>query len=225
MPPFRTLQTEILEDLPPNDLRFLFANAPKVVVPARSVLFTPEDAGQTLFHLVRGKVDLFRLTRDGKRLVTRQVMPGSVFGVMRILGQPNRGNFAEAIDKSVLQSTTRALVLDAFRARPELALRLLDHLGSRLSEVEERLVAVAFSPLPVRLAHYLLNRLETSPDTVDTVAGISHAEVADTIGASRQSVTSTLNLMKKQGLVQIERRRIRIIDRKRLEEILSTGAR
>ncbi|MBI3743871.1 MAG: Crp/Fnr family transcriptional regulator [Chloroflexi bacterium] len=214
---YQAAESSVLSGLTPTDLTSLFSESRTITVPSGTRLFSPDDDGETLLWLLEGKVDLFRLSRDGKRLVTRQIKPGSVFGVMRMVGHPDWGNFAEAIEESTIRAATKEEVSRLLATRPGLALRLLEVLGNRLSEVEQRLVAIAFSPITVRLADYLLTSANTSDSTVD---GISHAEIADTIGACRQSVTSTLSLWKRGGVVQTQRRRIQIVNRRALEKIV-----
>lgn len=57
-----------------------------------TILFTPEDSGERLYILKKGLVNLYRITLDGKRLVTRQILPGQIFGIMGLLGQTMQGS-------------------------------------------------------------------------------------------------------------------------------------
>ena len=185
--------------------------------PAGSIIFSPEDAStERLYILKRGRVDRYRLTPGGKRLITRRISPGAAFGVMGLLGRSMQGNFAQAAEDSVIYVITREDVLALLKRRPDLTLRILEIVGNRLRLLEERLLEAVYSPVIVRLASFLLSN-------ADSISGelpdITHEEIGNTIGAVRQTVSETLGIMRKQGLVQTGPRRIRIIDRRGIEKI------
>ena len=97
----------------------------------------PEDSTERLYILKQGRVDLFLVTASGKRLVTRQILPGSVFGIMGLLGQTMQGSFAEATEDSTICVITREDVLALLKHWPGVALRLLEIVGNRLRLLEE----------------------------------------------------------------------------------------
>lgn len=178
----------------------------------------PEDSScERLYILQQGRVDLYRLTASGKRLVTRQILPGSVFGVRGLLGRIMQKNFAEAVEDSIISIITQEQVLALLKHRPELTLRILEMVCNRLYLLEERLVETVYNPVSVRLAYFLL----TNANSVSGVlTHITHEQIGNTIGAVRQTVTETLSLMRKQGLVMTKPKQIQIINRHGLEEII-----
>jgi CRP/FNR family cyclic AMP-dependent transcriptional regulator len=201
------------------ELGFFFDNAEKQHYPAGTTLFSPEDSGERLYILRQGLVDLFRVTSSGKRLVTRQILPGSIFGIMGLLGQSTQGNFAEAAEDSTICVVTQDDVLETLKQHPDVTLNLLEIVGKRLRLIEERLVETAYSPVRVRLAHFLLTNADSASGTL---SNLTHEEIGDAIGAVRQTVTETLGLLRKQGLVQTKLKQIRIINRHGLEEIVKS---
>ncbi len=110
-------------------------------------------------------------------------------------------------------------IFEILKQRPEVSLRLLEVVGTRLRLIEERLVEATYSPVRVRMAHFLL----TNADLISGVLNnITHEEIGDIIGAARQTVTETLNLLQNQGFISIKPKKIRIVDRPGLEEIVSS---
>ncbi|MBI4311283.1 MAG: winged helix-turn-helix domain-containing protein [Chloroflexi bacterium] len=107
------------------------------------------------------------------------------------------------------------------KEHPEVALRVLEALGNRLKALDERLEQVAFSPVKVRLAAFLL---DTADPTTGAVAGLSHAEVGDTIGALRQTVTESLGAMEREGLLTVSQKLVRIVDRPGLQALVTGEA-
>ncbi len=210
---------EVRHRIEAKEFGLFFDNVEEETYPAGTLLFTPEEAVERLYILRHGRVDLFRVTRSGKRLVTRQIQLGSVFGDMGLLGQTTQGDYAETIEKSIIASATRDDILQILRQHPEVSLRLLEVVGTRLRLIEERLVEASYSPVRVRIAHFLL----TNADPISGVLiNFTHEEIGDIIGAARQTVTETLNLLENQGYISIVPKKIKVINRRGLEEIFNS---
>ena len=206
------------EALGPREMASFLAEAHLQTYPAGSIIFSPEDAStERLYILKQGRIDRYRLTAGGKRLVTRRIIPGMVFGVMGLLGRTMQGNFAQAAEDSLIYVVTRENVLALLRRRPDLTLRMLEIVGNRLRLLEERLLEAVYSPVMVRLASYLLSNADP---TSGELPEITHEEIGNTIGAVRQTVTETLAIMRKRGLVETGQKRVRVIDRRGLEKIV-----
>jgi len=208
--------TDLFQGIDSSELSTLFEDVELQTCPAGTILFTPEDPCEVLYILREGRVELYRITASGKRLVTGQIMPGSVFGVMGLLGQSIEGDFAETTEDSSICTLTRDDVLRVLKRRPDIALRMLEIVGNRLRLLEERFVEAVYSPVEVRLAHFLLTYADSASGDL---ANITHEEIGDTIGAVRQTVTETLGLMRKRGLIRTGPRHIQIIDRHGLKAI------
>ncbi|MFC2039518.1 Crp/Fnr family transcriptional regulator [Chloroflexota bacterium] len=89
-------------------------------------------------------------------------------------------------------------------------------MGNRLRLVEERLMEMLYSPVSMRLVHFLLGNVD--PDS-GVLTDVSHEEIGDIIGAVRQTVTEALSHVRKQGLILTGQKWVQIIDRQGLEEI------
>jgi len=209
-------EADIFKGIEPAELGMLFDDMEQQFYPAGTILFMPEDSSERLYILRQGQVDIYLLTSAGKRLVTRRILPEMVFGMMGILGQTMQGNFAETIEDSIVCMITREDVLALLKRQPDVALHILEIVGNRLRLLEERLMETAYSPVIIRLAHFLLTNADP---TSGLLSDITHEEIGDTIGAVRQTVTETLSRMRKQGLILTRPKQIQIINRHNLEEI------
>jgi CRP-like cAMP-binding protein len=101
--------------------------------------------------------------------------------------------------------------------KPKVALRIFEELGSRLKETESRLEEIAFKGIPARLASYLLQLSDEQGS--DTITGMTHQDLGEQIGTYRETTTQTLNTFKADGLIDIGRKRITILDRAGLERV------
>jgi len=179
------------------------------------IFYMPEDSGEVLFLLKKGRVQLYRLSPSGKKLVVATLGPGAIFGEMSLVGQGMHNTFAEAIDECMLCVMSRADVERLMREKPEVALRFMESLGGRLTQMERRLEDIAFKSIPARLASLLL-RL-ASEEKGNQVTGYTHQDLGEMLGTYRETITQTLNEFKADGLVEIGRKKVILLDEERLD--------
>jgi CRP/FNR family transcriptional regulator, cyclic AMP receptor protein len=182
-----------------------------------NVFYMPDETGEVLFLLKKGTVQLYRLTPEGKKIVVAMLGPGSLFGEMSLIGQGMHSTFAEAVDECKLCVMSRSDVERLMREKPQVALRIVEALGSRLVQMERQIEDVAFKSIPARLASLLLRLADEQSS--DTIKGYTHQDLADMVGTYRETVTLTLNELKADGLLEIGRKRVLLKDRAALEQI------
>ena len=208
---------ELFRDLSDRDRMELERMTTLTNVPRGRVFYQPEDVSEVLFLVKQGQVQLYRISPEGKKLVIAALGTGAIFGEMALLGQQMHNAFAEAMEDSVILVMSRADLERLILNKPILGLRMLEITGRRLSDAESRLEDMAFKGIPARLASLLL-RLAAERDT-DEITGLTHQDLAETIGTYRETATQVLNDMKMAGIIEIGRKRIKILDRTRLLEL------
>jgi CRP/FNR family cyclic AMP-dependent transcriptional regulator len=181
------------------------------------ILYMPEDTSEVLFLLKRGQIQLYRISPDGKKLVIATLGPGAVFGEMALIGQGMHNTFAEATEDSEIYVMSRDDVEQLLITKPKVALRIFETLGRRLKEAESRLEEIAFKGIPARLASLLLHLADREGS--ETITGLTHQDLGEQIGTYRETTTQTLNTFKAEGLIDIGRKRITILDREGLRRI------
>lgn len=181
------------------------------------ILYMPEDTGEILFLLKQGRVQLYRISPDGKKLVIATIGPGTIFGEMALIGQGMHNSFAEAIEDCELWVMNREDVERLLMSKPQVALRIFEILGHRLKEAETRLEAIAFKGIPARLASLLLRLADEQGG--DSIEGMTHQDLGEQIGTYRETTTQTLNAFKANGLIDIGRKHVQILDREGLKRI------
>ena len=103
-------------------------------------------------------------------------------------------------------------------AYPQFALRLLETIGKRMVQAERQLEALAFKTVVPRLADFLERESRGG-----LLEGLSHQDIGERLGVHRETATYALNELKAAGIVEIGRRRTRVIDGQRLAHIALTG--
>ncbi|MCC7352547.1 MAG: Crp/Fnr family transcriptional regulator [Anaerolineae bacterium] len=208
---------ELFQDLSAREMAELDRVTTMSSVPKGRVFYRPEETGEVLFILKKGQVQLYRISPEGKKLVISALGPGTLFGEMALLGQQLHSTFAEAVEDCLICVMSRNDLERLILNKPQLALRVLEITGKRLHEAETRLEDLAFKGIPARLASLLLRLAEERGSL--TISGLTHQDLAETVGTYRETATQVLNDLKSQGLIDIGRKRITILDQERLQAV------
>ncbi len=207
----------VFQDLSPREMEELNRITTMSTVSKGRVFYRPEEPGEVLFILKEGRVQLYRISPEGKKLVITTLGPHTLFGEMALLGTKMHNTFAEAVEDCLICVMSRADLERLILNKPQVALRLLSITGKRLREAEERLENMAFKGIPARLASLLL-RLSEEQES-NEITGLTHQDLAESVGTYRETATQVLNDLKSSGLIEIGRKRITILDREGLEEV------
>jgi CRP-like cAMP-binding protein len=201
---------ELFQDLSTREMEELDRITTMSTVRKGKVFYRPDETGEVLFILKKGRVQLYRISPEGKKLIIASLGPGTLFGEMALLGQQMHNTFAEAAEDCLICVMSRKDLERLILNKPQIALRVLEITSRRLRDAEERLETMAFKGIPARLASLLLRLSEErgSPEVV----GLTHQDLAETVGTYRETATQVLNDLKTQGLIDIGRKRITILD-------------
>lgn len=208
---------DIFQDLTETEIEEIDRAATLITCRRGRIFYMPEDTTEVLFLLKEGRVQLYRISPDGRKLVIGSVGPGAVFGEMALIGQGMHNSFAEAVEDCALWVMNRGDVERLFATKPKVALRIFEALGRRLKEAEARLEEMGFKSIPARLASHLLQLADEQGG--NSLTGFTHQDLGEQIGTYRETTTQTLNVFKGEGLIDIGRKRIVILNREALERI------
>lgn len=207
----------VFQDLTDREMESLNRITTMSTVTKGRVFYRPEEPGEVLFILKEGRVQLYRISPEGKKLVITTLGPHTLFGEMTLLGAKMHNTFAEAVEDCLICVMSRTDLERLILNKPQVALRVLEITGKRLRDAEERLENMAFKGIPARLASLIL-RLAVEQATSD-ITGLTHQDLAESVGTYRETATQVLNDLKSQGLIEIGRKRITILDEDGLTEI------
>ena len=126
-----------------------------------------------------------------------------------VLGRKTQRNFAEAVVDSIVYIVKREQFISYLRRQPDIAIRLLELAHYNLLSLEDRLLESSYSTAFSKVAYFLLCNADSR---LGVISNYTHEQIGNEIGCVRQTVTETLNLMQKQGLITIKPRRIWISD-------------
>ncbi len=186
----------------------------------RELIYFPGEAGRTVLVLARGQVRLKDVTSDGKETILAFIDEGELFGELALLDGERRSEFAEAVVDCQVVAIPNQDFIALIEIRPALALGVTKLVGLRRQRVENRLRNVLFRSNRERIAHILLELLQTHGRRIGMEwhisIGLSHQDLASLIGVTRESVTLVLGQLQLEKLVRLRRRAIVVLDPVRL---------
>lgn len=207
----------VFQDLSPREMEDLNRITTMSTVPKGRVFYRPEEQSEVLFILKEGKVQLYRISPEGKKLVITTLGSHTLFGEMALLGAKMHNTFAEAAEDCLICVMSRNDLERLILSKPQVALRILEITGRRLRDAEERLENMAFKGIPARLASMLLRLAEEQGS--DEITGLTHQDLAESVGTYRETATQVLNDLKAEGYIDIGRKRITILDMEALTAV------
>ncbi len=218
---------EIFQDLTEAEVDAFGKKMPLKDVAAKTVLYTSEKPTEVLFLIKKGRVRLFRLSADGRIITTAILEKGTFFGQLALLGQQLYGNFAEALTDCVICVITRADAKTYLIGDARIAYRIIETLGRRLLEIEQRLADTVLKQVPARVASLLLQIAEkqackggaNQPATDAIEINFTHEELAQLLGIQRETISRTLKEFSRLNLIRLGRGRIALLDAKGLLDL------
>ena len=184
------------------------------------VLFHEGDEGDRLYVVTDGKVKLGRTSADGRENLLAILGPGQMFGELSLFDPGPRSATVTAVTDCTMQSLSHDELGRWLDGRPEVARGLLSQLAARLRKANDVVADLVFSDVPGRVAKQLLELAQRFGDARDDGIHVHHdltqEELAQLVGASRETVNKALADFASRGWLRLEPRSVVIMDVERL---------
>ncbi len=197
--------------------RELFRGGRREAVRRGHVLAQPGEPCDRLFLLESGRVSVALTWHDGSEKTIGVVLPGAIFGETCFF-RPDLANLAVRADEdSVVCSLGREDVTRCLEVDPGLALILIGSLTRKFWMLVRQIEDLRFRPVAGRVAGVLCSLavgsgLAADGDGEAVALDVTHAALADLVGAHRVSVTNSLKDLERRGLIEVRPRRIMVRD-------------
>jgi CRP-like cAMP-binding protein len=206
---------KLLDQLPGGERERLLGAAARVRVPPGAALLREGETDSHVLVLLTGRVKVVRHGQDGRELLLEVREPGDLIGEMAALDGGPRSSSVVAIEEVEALTIPRGDFLDLLRRQPGTALALAQLLAQRLRDADNVRLELAHSDVLTRVAARIVLLTEWAENGS---VGLSQQELADWAGASIESTSRALQTLRELGLIETGRRRIRVLDQKRLRE-------
>lgn len=173
--------------------------------PRGAPIYLPGEHSDSVYIVADGSVKLCHLTPDGKVSTLAFIKIGEVFGELSLLESGNRDEYCEAAADTTIIRIPREALLPYMETNMQFVVAITKIVGFRRRKIENRLKSLLFSTNQQRLAHLLLDLAEQFGSAVDDGIRIglrlSHQELANLIGTTRETVTPMLGRMRTDGMI------------------------
>jgi CRP/FNR family transcriptional regulator, cyclic AMP receptor protein len=212
----------LFESLDEDGARALRSRMTDVKLSRGERLFAEGDEGDRLYVVLEGKIKLTRTAPDGRENLLSVIGPGEMFGELSLFDPRPRTASASAITDAQLAALAHDKLLVWLTDRPEVALHLLRALAQRLRRANDVMADLVFTDVPGRVAKNLLDLAdrfgEQERDGLHVHHDLTQEELAQLVGASRETVNKALADFAARGWLQISARSVLILDTERLRK-------
>ncbi len=195
----------------------LLLHAARTVTASQGQAVFEQDApGEAAYLVVEGKVKIIQRTDSGPSNVLALLGPGHVFGELSLFDGGARSASAYAVTSVTLRELDRDRLDELLHAHSDVAIWLIQQLAHRLRRATDSAAELVFSDVPARLAQILLDladqfgRQDGGVVLVDH--GLTQLELAQLVGAARESVNKALSAFATRGWIRVEGRTAHILD-------------
>jgi CRP-like cAMP-binding protein len=199
----------------------LVTSMPETAIRRGEALFNEGDEGSDLFVVTSGKVKLGRTSPDGRENLLAILGPGQMFGELSLFDPGPRSATATAVTDTTVRSLGHESLLPILTEHPDVARALLHQLAARLRRTNEVVGDLVFSDVPGRVAKALLDLSSRfgrrADDGVHVHHDLTQEELAQLVGASRETVNKALADFAARSWVRLEPRSVVILDLERLQ--------
>jgi CRP-like cAMP-binding protein len=176
-----------------------------------------------MFLIKTGVIKVAAIGPSGREVLLAFRHPGDVFGELALLDDSPRDHLAKAHEDSLICALNRDVILRLARESPDVAFRILTIMGRRVRQFRGRIEQLSYKSATARISRALVDLAAEHgvQDSRGTVIAfkLSQRDLANLVGLTRETVNVVLHELQKRGMVEADRRLIRLLNIDRLRTI------
>jgi len=215
-------QCDLFGRLEPEELARLESQCRVREFPPKSLIYLPTDEADGVVLLAEGQAKICTLTEEGKQAILAFIEPGELFGELALIEPGSREEYAEAVERCRVILIPAGEMQRLMERHPTVSLAVTRLIGLRRKRFERRLKSLLFKSNRERLVHLLVELAEQygyrTGEGVRLRVKLSHQDLANIIGSTRESVTLALGQLQLEGQIKVGRRKLILRDPARLAQ-------
>jgi CRP-like cAMP-binding protein len=219
-------KTPLFASLTENEIQALAGRASKKRLQRGELLFAEGDSCKGLYLVASGKIRIFKLSPSGREQVLAIEGPGSSFGELPVFDGGDYPAAASASEDSELVFISRRDFQNFCREHPDVALKLIAVVGSRLRRLVGIIEELSFTTVRQRLIALILQLVDAggtaSKDGIRLELTKSHQDFAAELGTVRELISRNLSRLQAEGFLEVEGRKLVVKDLAGLKRELSS---
>jgi len=208
MPPEQCLPYSFVKQLHASEYRLIQAISLECKFKKGEYVFTEDQSDRSVYIMLTGRLKISRMSQLGNEMIQWFCMPGDIFGIS---GENNLSNkvYAQAISDCVILKIKKTDFNKLMLEKPRLSLLVIDQLSLRIHALGDMVLYMASDSANIRfvkLIQYLSNNYgQPTNNSIYIDIPTTHQDIADMIGACRQTVSGIISEYKRAGIVDINR--------------------
>lgn len=182
-------------------------------------IYREGDHSNKIFLVLKGVIKCHKMDEDGKELITSLHPADDFLGFTSFMDNIPYQESATAVEPAELAAISKTGLKSILENNHSISLELMELLSGNITDIKEQLLQMAYSSVRKKTAQTLLQFAEILDKKNDDPIKISRSDLASVAGIATESLIRTLSGFKKEGLIDIEGRNIRIIALKQLQHV------
>jgi CRP/FNR family cyclic AMP-dependent transcriptional regulator len=200
----------IFSELAPQETDRLTQHSTTRTYPANTILISEGDSTDSLYVVLEGEVKVFASDDQGKEVILNILGPGEYFGELALLDDKPRSASVKTMVPTKVMVITKNDFKNCLATDPDMAYRLIKVLIGQVRALTSNVKSLALLDVYGRVARTLLDLAENVDDEMVIVQKLTHQDIADMVGASREMVSRILKDLVSGGYITIKNRRYTI---------------
>lgn len=176
-------------------------------------IYFSDDTADKVFFINDGAVKIAGYTEEGNEMIKAVLHKGEIFGELAVYGEQKRSDYAQAVEQTDLCILNREDVVGLMRDVSGFQNFLNSLIGQRVVYTQKRLESLLFKDAKTRVAEYIFeqskkNGKKLADGAVSLRNYLTHQEIANFTGTSRQTVTTVLNQFRDERMIDFDRKKI-----------------
>jgi len=200
-------QVPLFSGLDSTDMKTLMGVVTRRKYAKEAVIFFEHDPGDAMFMIVSGRIKVTILSDDGREIILSMLSDSDFFGEMALLDNEPRSATAIAVQETEVAVLYQKDFLAIVEKRPEVLINLLSAFSARLRKANHQIGSLALLDVYGRVAGVLLEMAREHGVRLKEgrirFRRPTHQEIANMIGATRETVSRTISDLHRQGYIEI----------------------
>ena len=202
-------KTALFNGLEQADIAIVVSQTVIRQFPKNTVIVSQGDDTDSLYVIVKGKVDVFLHNDKGKEIIINTLGVCESFGELAPLGGIPRQASIITTEDSPFGIISRQVFMDTLLVKPSISMRIIDLLISRIQDLTEEVSSLALEDVYNRVVRVLYKHADEVGEKLVTEK-LTQQDIASRVGATREMVHRILKELKTGGYISIEGKHITI---------------
>ncbi|RKD31934.1 Crp/Fnr family transcriptional regulator [Thermohalobacter berrensis] len=218
-----TRKVSIFSALSDEELREIASMIVRKNYEKGETIFLEGMESNTLYIVNKGRIKLFKYTKDGKEQILHILSEGEFFGELNLLKKGEYSFNAQAVIPTRLCTLSKEKIRKIILEKPEIGLKILEAVARRLSKLETLVKNLATNDVDARVAHLLLDLKDeygrVTVEGIEINLPLTREDMSNYTGVARETISRKLKKFEDEGIIKlVGNKKILLLDEEELEK-------